>query len=66
MILEYIKRLFGVTQDNEGETKASVPFMVTQDMKRQLLDLGWPRHQVNIMKPALAHDIIEGGKTYKG
>jgi hypothetical protein len=41
-----------------SSTRASVPLMVTAEMKRQLRDLGYTDAQIREMRPAEAHQII--------
>jgi hypothetical protein len=55
----------GITSDAQDETasepwstRASVPFMVTSEMKRRLRDLGYTDAQIREMRPAEAHQII--------
>jgi len=42
----------------EGGPAASVPTQITRDMRQQLYDRGYTKEQVNKMKPAEAHAIL--------
>lgn len=43
---------------SESGTSASVPFMITRDMKQQLLDQGHSRAAINAMTPSEAHQHL--------
>lgn len=45
--------------------KASVPFMITTDMKQQLLDLGISREEIKRMTPAQAHARLAKARLIK-
>lgn len=47
----------------EGGPKASIPFTITTDMRRQLADLGYKKADVQSMKPEEANDIIKSQRT---
>jgi len=42
-------------------TTASVPLMVTRDMKQQLLDLGWSKAEIVLMTPEEVHGRLKLG-----
>lgn len=42
---------------------ASVPVMITKDMRQQLADLGYSRAEIDAMKPQDANDIFTAGTT---
>jgi hypothetical protein len=43
---------------------ASVPFMITTAMVRQLEELGYPQCWIDTLRPAEAHDIINGRQRF--
>jgi hypothetical protein len=55
----------GVTSVPAAGTRASVPFMVTRDMKQQLLDRGYTLSHVKNMTPERMHRIIAEYVTLK-
>lgn len=42
---------------------ASVPVLITRDMRQQLADLGYSRAEIDAMKPQDANDILAAGTT---
>lgn len=47
----------------QSSSKASIPFMITRDMRQQLTDLGYTSAQIGEMTPTDAWDIIQNNKT---
>ncbi len=45
---------------------ASVPLMITRDMKQQLLDLGWTKAEIVLMTPEEAHARLKLGVSKAG
>ena len=43
-------------------TRASVPFMVTKAMEQGLRDLGYRQEEIDRMKPAEAHRVLDAGE----
>jgi AAA domain len=46
-------------QDQEAATSVSVPFMLTQEMKRRLRVCGYSDEQITVMTPQEAHNILD-------
>lgn len=47
------------------KTEATIPFVITQDVRQQLADLGWGREQQRDIDPLRAQEIIKNQETYK-
>jgi len=57
-----LKEFFGIKPRTTkcSSSRASVSFMITRDMRQQLYDLGYTKHQVNTMSTVKASAILQG------
>jgi myosin heavy subunit len=61
---------FSEKEEGEQEIKtekmeAAIPFVITQDIRQQLADLGWGREEQRNIDPLRAQEIIKNQETYK-
>ncbi|KAK1944491.1 hypothetical protein P3T76_004403 [Phytophthora citrophthora] len=55
---------YGQGSTGNGPQVASVAFMITRNMRQQLLDAGFPPSAISILQPAMAQKIIADKITF--